>query len=44
MCKEYEETFEILIDKGVTFKVRKVPSDSPENMGEMLKKAKAELK
>ena len=34
----------LVIDKGVTFNVRKVPSDSPENMGEMLKKAKAELK
>ena len=42
--KEDVETFEKLIDKGVTFNVRKVPSDSPENMGEMLKKAKAELK
>ena len=44
MGKEDVETFEKLIDKGVTFNVRKVPSDSPENMGEMLKKAKAELK
>ena len=44
MGKEDVETFEKLIDKGVTFNVRKVPSDSPENMDEMLKKAKAELK
>ena len=44
MGKEDVETFEKLIDKGVTFNVRKVPSDSPENMDEMLNKAKAELK
>lgn len=43
MGKDDVETFEKLISKGIKFNVRKVPSDSPENMDEMLKKAKAEL-
>ena len=41
MGKEDVETFEKLIDKGVTFNVRKVPSDSQENMGEMLKESES---
>ena len=43
MGKEDVETFEKLIDKGVTFNVRKVPTDSNENIDALLKKAKAEL-
>ncbi len=37
------ETFEKLINLGVKFDVRKVPSDSPENIDQILKKAKVEL-
>ena len=37
------ETFEQLKAKGITFDVRKVPSDSKENMEEIINKAKAEL-
>ena len=37
------ETFEELKRLGVKFDVRKVPSDSQDNMDEILKKAKAEL-
>ena len=37
------ETFEELKKLGVKFDVRKVPSDSQDNMDEILKKAKAEL-
>ena len=41
--KEDVETFEKLKAKGVSFDVRKVPSDSKENMEEIINKAKAEL-
>lgn len=41
--KEDVETFEQLKAKGITFDVRKVPSDSKENMEEIINKAKAEL-
>ena len=37
------ETFERLKKLGVTFDVRKVPSDSKENMDDIISKAKAEL-
>lgn len=37
------ETFEELKKHGIKFDVRKVPSDSKENMDDILKKAKAEL-
>lgn len=37
------KTFEQLKAKGITFDVRKVPSDSKENMEEIINKAKAEL-
>ena len=37
------ETFEQIKAKGITFDVRKVPSDSKENMEEIINKAKAEL-
>ena len=39
----YDETIEKLKAKGITFNVRKVPSDSNENIDNLLKKAKAEL-
>ena len=35
--------FEKLLALGVEIDVRKVPSDSPENINEILKKAKKEL-
>lgn len=38
------KTLEELKEVGVTFDVRKVPADSKENMDNLLKKAKAELK
>ena len=38
------KTLEELKEMGVTFDVRKVPADSKENMDNLLKKAKAELK
>ena len=41
--KEDVETFEELKKLGVTFDVRKVPSDSKENMDAIINKAKAEL-
>ena len=41
--KEDVETFEKLNKNGVTFDVRKVPSDSTDNMEEILKKRKQEL-
>lgn len=42
--KKDVETFEKLKKLGVKFDVRKVPSDSPENMDNILNKAKEELK
>ncbi|MCI6859445.1 MAG: PTS sugar transporter subunit IIB [Eubacterium sp.] len=41
--KEDVEAFEELKKLGVKFDVRKVPSDSKDNMDEIIKKAKAEL-
>ena len=41
--KEDVETFEKLKELGVEFDVRKVPNDSPENMDDILAKAKKEL-
>lgn len=41
--KEDVETFGKLQEKGIAFDVRKVPSDSKENMAEIIKKAEAEL-
>lgn len=41
--KEDVKTFAELKKKGITFDVRKVPSDSKENMDEIIKKAEAEL-
>lgn len=38
------KTFEALKQKGIKFDVRKVPADAKENLDDMLKKAKAELK
>ena len=43
MNAEDVQTFETLKDKGITFDVRKVPSNSKENFDELLKKAKTEL-
>ena len=43
MDKKDVETFEKLLALGVKIDVRKVPSDSPENFAEILKKAKKEL-
>lgn len=43
MGKEDIETIEKLKDMGITFNVRKVPSDSNENIDSLLKKAKDEL-
>lgn len=37
------KTFEELKELGITFDVRKVPSDSKDNMDELIKKAKASL-
>ena len=37
------ETFGKLSAKGIKYDVRKVPNDSPENMDDIIKKAKAEL-
>lgn len=42
--KDDVETFEKLKAKGVRFDVRKVPNDSGDNMEDIIKKAKAELK
>ena len=39
-----DEIIEKIKAKGITFNVRKVPSDSNENIDTLLKKAKAELK
>lgn len=44
MGKEDVEAFDKLLALGVNIDVRKVPTDSPENFDEILKKAKAELK
>lgn len=44
MGEEDVKTFEKLKEKGVKFDVRKVPNDSRDNMDEILKKAKSELK
>lgn len=44
MDKKDVETIEKLRKLGVDFDVRKVPSDSPENIDHLLKKAKEELK
>lgn len=41
--KKDVETFEELKKLGIKFDVRKVPSDSPENIDDILNKAKAEL-
>lgn len=43
MGKEDIATIELLKAKGVTFDIRKVPSDSSEHMDALLKKAKTEL-
>lgn len=43
MSKEDVATIEALQAKGITFDIRKVPSDSSEHMDSLLKKAKAEL-
>lgn len=43
MDKDDVKTIEKLIAKGIKFNVRKVPSDSNENIEALLKKAKAEL-
>ena len=44
MGPEDIETIDKIKAKGITFNVRKVPSDSNENIDTLLKKAKAELK
>ena len=41
--KEDVETFDKLKARGITFNVRKVPTDSPENMDELVAKARKEL-
>ena len=41
--KEDVETFDKLKSLGITFNVRKVPTDSPENMDELVAKARKEL-
>ena len=41
--KEDVETFEELKKLGISFDVRKVPSDSKDNMDAIIEKAKAEL-
>ena len=38
------KTFDDLLAMGIKIDVRKVPTDSPENFNEILKKAKTELK
>lgn len=43
MDKKDLETYDKLKKLGVKFDVRKVPSDSPENMDDLLRKAKTEL-
>lgn len=42
--KDDIDTFEKLKEKGIKFDVRKVPSDSKDNMDNLIAKAKAELK
>lgn len=44
MSEDDIETIEKLKNMGITFDIRKVPSDSSENMDTLLKKAKAEIK
>ena len=44
MNKDDVETIEKLKDYGISFDVRKVPSDKADNLDNMLKKAKSELK
>ena len=43
MGEDDVKTIEKLKEKGIKFDVRKVPSDSNENMDTLLNKAKAEL-
>lgn len=43
MGKDDVETLEKLASMGIKFDVRKVPSDSPESFGAIMKKAKSEL-
>lgn len=43
MDKDDVKTIEELRDSGIEFNVRKVPADKPENLDNMLKKAKKEL-
>ena len=43
MGEDDVKTIEKLKSMGITFDVRKVPSDSNENIDNLLKKAKAEL-
>jgi len=43
MGPEDVECLEALQAKGVEFDVRKVPTDTPEDFGAMMKKAKSEL-
>ncbi|WP_297281773.1 PTS sugar transporter subunit IIB [uncultured Anaerococcus sp.] len=43
MDKDDVKTIEELKDSGIEFNVRKVPADKPENLDNMLKKAKKEL-
>lgn len=44
MNDEDVKTIETLMSKGITFDVRKVPADSGENINNLIKKAKNELK
>ena len=43
MDKDDVKTIEKIKSKGIKFDIRKVPSDSKENIDNLLKKAKAEL-
>ena len=43
MGEDDVKTFEKLIDKGITFDVRKVPADSAEDINKLIAKAKSEL-
>lgn len=44
MDEEDIKTIEALMEKGIKFDVRKVPADSGENINNLIKKAKSELK
>lgn len=44
MDEEDIKTIETLMEKGIKFDVRKVPADSGENINNLIKKAKSELK